>query len=344
MKITMQHAEGCVMDILRAGLVANLISSPGIGKSALAKQIAEKQKLKLIDVRLSQMDPADLNGFPFIINKDTPENTRAGYVPMNIFPIASDPVPEGYEGWLVLMDEFPSAPLNVQAAAYKIVLDKMVGMHHLHSKVAIITAGNLSTDKAIVNRLSTAMQSRVVTLEIIVCDKAWGIWADKHDVDHRVKSFIKFKPALLHKFDPNHSEHTFPCPRTWEFMSKIIKPIKEIGITRLPVLAGTVGEGTAREFHSYCMIFGDLPTLTDILRDPENVHFGDEPSIHYALSGLVGHHINPTNVNDLVKFVKRLGIDFQVVTLRAAIAKNSDIRKASGIKNWIVHNAEEYLG
>lgn len=38
-----------------------LSGSPGCGKSQVAYQIAKKHKLKLIDLRLSQCDPTDLN-------------------------------------------------------------------------------------------------------------------------------------------------------------------------------------------------------------------------------------------------------------------------------------------
>ena len=108
MQITMSTAEELVMDVLRPRLVPGLISSPGIGKSALAASIAQKHNLKLIDIRLSQMDPADLNGFPFLMKPDNNKQvTRAGYVPMDIFPIKGDPLPKDAVGtkmsvWLIL--------------------------------------------------------------------------------------------------------------------------------------------------------------------------------------------------------------------------------------------------
>lgn len=109
--ITMATAKELVMDVLKARLVPFLQSSPGIGKSALAKEIAEDNNLKMIDIRLSQMDPSDLQGFPMKIED------KAGYLPMNTFPIEGDPLPEGKDGWILLLDEMNSAPMSVQAAA-----------------------------------------------------------------------------------------------------------------------------------------------------------------------------------------------------------------------------------
>ena len=346
--VTMAEAPALVMDILAAGLVANLLSSPGVGKSNLAKQIAEGNNLELIDIRLSFYDPSDLNGFPFILDPKA-QRVKAGYVPMVTFPTKDDPLPldakgKPMAGWLILLDEFNSAPLTVQAAAYKLILDKMVGMHPLHKNVAMMTAGNLSTDKAIVNRLSTAMQSRLVSLVLRVCPTAWGIWADKEQIDHRIRSFIKFKPEMLHKFDANHHDLTYPCPRTWEFMHKLIRRMKKITGDKIPLLTGTVGEGAGQEFFSYCQIFKSLCTIDQILADPEYVKFGNDPSVHYALSGLVAHHMDNNNAEDLMKFLIRLGIDFQVITLRSAIAKDHTLKNSKGVQKWIVKNADEMLG
>ena len=45
--------------------------SPGIGKSYIVADIAEKNNLELVDVRLSQMDPVDLRGVPSIKGDQT---------------------------------------------------------------------------------------------------------------------------------------------------------------------------------------------------------------------------------------------------------------------------------
>ena len=38
---------------------------PGVGKSQIIAQVAEKQSVPIIDIRLSQMEPSDLRGIPF---------------------------------------------------------------------------------------------------------------------------------------------------------------------------------------------------------------------------------------------------------------------------------------
>ena len=61
MEITIKEAKESVIDVISAGLVPFIASSPGIGKSSLAKEIAEDFNLHMIDIRLSQCDPTEIN-------------------------------------------------------------------------------------------------------------------------------------------------------------------------------------------------------------------------------------------------------------------------------------------
>ena len=118
--------------------------------------------MKVIDVRLSSLEPTDLQGLPWF------NNGKAQFQPFDLFPLEDTPIPQGYQGFLLFLDEFNSASRAVQAAAYKVVLDRMIGNHKLHDKCFIICAGNKTSDNAITTRLSTAMLSRLVHINLEV--------------------------------------------------------------------------------------------------------------------------------------------------------------------------------
>lgn len=339
MQVTIKQAEELVMDVLKANLVPMLHGSPGTSKSSLGKKIAEDNNLKFIDIRLSQMDPVDLNGL-LTLDKDS---GKAHYTPMDLFPLDTDKVPDGYKGWLIMFDEINSASLSVQAACYRIILDRQVGNHNLHKNVAMIAAGNKSTDKAIVNRMSTAMQSRMVHLEITPSVPDWLDWAVHNNIDYRIRAFIGFSPDSLHVFNPAHNDFTFANSRTWEFLHKIIHTWDIIPISKLAVLAGTVGEGVARSFLTYCDIFTKIPTIDAIKANPETTNVPVEASIKYAISALLTHHITESNIDVLMKYIVRLPIEFQVITLQSSLKKNTKLLQSSSVKNWIVVNAQELL-
>jgi len=206
--ISTKQATPLLVKVLRAGLVPMLIGSPGVGKSALIYAIAKEKNLKVIDLRLSQMDPTSLDGLPYF-NAD---HTKSDFIPPAYFPLENYQVPEGYKGWLIFFDELSSAPPSVQAASYKIILDRMVGQHKMHKKVAMVAAGNKSTDKAITHRMSTALQARMIHFELEIDHQAWIAWAGKAKIDYRIMAYIGFKPSALFQFKPDHNDATFACP------------------------------------------------------------------------------------------------------------------------------------
>jgi hypothetical protein len=324
-----------ITSFLLAKLVPMLVGSPGCGKSQIVHQIAANFGLKVIDLRLSQCDPTDLMGFPHI------EGNKAGYKPMETFPIEGDPLPHGYNGWLLFLDEMNAASTAVQAAAYKLVLDRMVGIFHLHKNVAVVCAGNLETDNAIVQPMSTALQSRLVHLELVADPKEWIDWATSNDIDFRITSYINFKPGSLYSFMPDHPDNTYACPRTWEFANRVLKQVEVDSKDALPMLAGTVSEGIAREFISFCRIYQDLPTPIQITQNPETLKVPDSPSILFALTGSIANNANDDNIGQLMKYVKRLPIEFQVVCLRETVRRTPELNKHKAVREWISTTAHD---
>ena len=125
-----------------------------------------------------------------------------------------DEVPEGYDGWMLFLDEITNAPMAVQGAAYKLILDREVGQYKLHDKVFIASAGNLITDAAAVTgEMSTALKSRMAHINIEFSRDAWFDWAMEAGVHHAITSFLKFMPGEMYRFDPKDAADTFPCPR-----------------------------------------------------------------------------------------------------------------------------------
>jgi len=317
-----------IIDVIQAGLVASVTSSPGLGKSAIVGSIAKQFELDLIDIRLSQCDPTELLGFPFHDGK------RMTYVPPAHFRLGGlDTLPAGRNGWLLFLDEFSSASLSTQAAAYRLVLDRQVGKYSLHKNVAIVCAGNKDTDNAIVNRMSTAMQSRLIHLELDVDVQAWLAWAAENQLDYRVISYIESRPEHLHNFDPNHNDKTFATPRTWEFASKLVKN-KVSNPRLLNMLIGTISAGIAHEFNAHMAYCNDLPTIADITANPNTITVPEDPSLLYATSHMVAAYINDKNADKLMEYIKRLPLEFGTTAIRSSLKRNKELLKLPPIRSW----------
>ena len=175
--------------------------------------------------------------------------------------------------------------------------------------------------------------------------KVWVDWANAHEIDHRIISLIKFKPELLHRFDTSTNELTFPCPRTWEFASKVIinkATIDHITKTRL---AGTIGEGAAVELATYSEIYQNLPTIEQILSNPKSGwKVPKEPSELFAVTTMLSHNSTLNNIDKMIIATNRLPTEMQVVTLKDIYKRSPKLKKHPVITEWTAKNAHVLFG
>ena len=207
----------------------------------------------------------------------------------------------------------------------------MVGQHRLHERAPICAAGNLDTDRSIVNPLSTAMQSRVIHLELEVSLDDWmQDVALKYNYDARVIAFLNAYPSKLMDFKPDHHDRTFCCPRTWEFVNKLIKdssgkPRKindEFGI----LLAGTITAGVAMEFVQFTKVYDHLITVPEICKDPKQCRLPGELNLKWAVITQMMDQVTAANFKDLRTYADRFDISFRILFYRSVLVRHPELR------------------
>lgn len=334
-KLASQLIEECI----EAGLVPLLKGSPGTSKSVINMRIAKKRNLYPIDVRLGNIDEVDLSGYPDLSGE------YATYKQFDTFPTEKTPIPEGYAGWYLFFDELTSADKDKQGAAYKIILDRLVGQEKLHSKVVVACAGNLVSDKAVAYNMSTALQSRLVHINMGIDKNDWIEWAMGAGIDNRVISFIEYQPSFLHKFDPNHQEDTFACQRTWEFASRLLAPYKNKSVPsdRLALFAGTVSQGVARELLGFCQLSEGLVKFADIVKDPANAKVPTDPGQLYATVGMLADHFNEKDAEPAMVYISRMPEEFKLATMKRVYHTNKKILAVPVVREWLLANAKEWV-
>lgn len=322
-RCTPRQVKKFVTDCLFAGLVPFVQSSPGMGKSTIMRDVAKDLQLKMIDHRLSTSAPEDLSGLPRF-----DENGRAVFAPFaDLFPLEDTPKPEGKEGWMLFLDEFNSASKSVQAASYKLILDRMTGQHRLHQNCVITAAGNLSTDRAITNPISTAMQSRVVHLEMQISFEEWLYdVALKQNYDSRIIAYLSQFPSKLMDFRPDHNEKTFCCPRTWEFVNALIRD-KDVKDESAMLLAGTITSGTAVDFVQFTKVFHNLVTIKEIRANPVECRVPTDVGAKWAVISHMMEKITDENFDDLAVYADRFTIDFRILFYRSILVRNPNLRQ-----------------
>lgn len=314
-----KHIARC----LDVGLVPFVQSSPGMGKSSIAKSIAKEANLQIIDHRLSTSEPTDMSGLARFNDKG-----YAYYSPFEgLFPLESTPLPDGKNGWLLILDEFNSAKKDVQCAAYRLILDREVGQHKLNENVYIICLGNLATDRAIVNNLSTAMQSRLIHF---VMDVSFTEWLEdvaiREGYDSRLVAFLSMYPKYLMDFRPDHQDKTFCCPRTWSFMNDLIKD-EDIVDEDAPLFAGTITSGVAVEFIQFSKAINGLVNVKEVVADPQYCKLPPNLACLWATTTHLLEHVTDKNFDPIATYVSRFDMSFRVLFFRSIVIRYPELKQ-----------------
>lgn len=236
----------------------------GIGKSAGINEIADKiaaatgKKVTVTDVRLLLFSPVDLRGIPTA----SEDKTLAVWLKPKIFQMdeSSDVVN------ILFLDELSAAPPSVQAAAYQITLDHMVGEHKLPDNCIVIAAGNRTTDKSVAYAMPKALCNRLLHFNIRSVAGPWIEWAVNNGIDSRIVGFISFDNSRLN-IPPETSDMAFPTPRSWNFVSDLLKITGAKNPSDIhSLVASAIGVDTTMAFESFCTVYKELPAVEDIFK------------------------------------------------------------------------------
>jgi len=295
---------------------------PGIGKSDSIKQIAEyiqfkaNKKVCITDVRLNLFNPIDLRGIP-VANED---KTLAIWLKPKIFDM--DPSKEVVN--ILFLDEISAAPQTVQAAAYQITLDRMIGEHKLPDNCIVIAAGNRTTDHSVAYRMPNALANRLRHIEVASDFESWSKWAMQNSVHPFVLGYLAFDNSKLYQEELDVNQVAFPTPRSWMFVSNILKLMcseeDESVDKHYSKIAGCVGTAVATEFLAYCKTPKSLPIVQDIFDGKKVEYPTTMDAIYTLIQSMISYikckvavdreSITAEQIKNAVEFVKKLPSDY----------------------------------
>ena len=301
---------------------AFLWGPPAVGKSQVVAQVAASLGVRLIDLRAILLDPVDLRGLP------TVEHGKAAWAIPAFLPADG--------AGILFLDELNAAPPLVQAACYQLVLDRALGEYRLPDGWTVFAAGNREGDRAVTSRMSSALASRFVHLAFETDLDDWSRWAmGPGDVRAEVVAFLRWRPELLHQFDP--AQKAFPSPRAWETVSHIVAATPP-GDVEFALYEGTVGRGAAIEFTGFLRVFRSLPSLDGILLNPGTAPIPDEPSALCAVATGLARRASEQNFAAIADYTNRLAREYGTLLVKSATARLPDLAHHPAFTRWAVAN------
>jgi hypothetical protein len=257
--VTSVQARKALLKAFDAKRPVFLWGPPGIGKSEVVAEVTEELGGFMIDLRMAQMEPTDIRGIPFF-NRDMNKMDWAPPIDLPDEELASQ-----YPIIVLFLDEMNSAPPAVQAAGYQLVLNRRVGKYKMPDNVVIVAAGNRDSDKGVTYRMPMPLANRFVHIEMRADFASWQNWAIDKGIHKDVVGYLSFSKQDLYDFDSKSASRAFATPRSWVFVSDLLKDGDEDNDTLFNLVAGSVGDGLATKFMAHRKVSGRMPEPTDIL-------------------------------------------------------------------------------
>ena len=261
----------------------------GVGKSFLAKQVAEHHNLPFIDVRGSTMSEGDVGGYPDIEGMKE-SGVMTFCMPSWFIRACNEPV-------VLMLDELNRSLPGVQQSFFQLVLDRELGNdkngvpYRLHPETRVIAAVNFGSEYD-VNDMDPALLRRFWVADIEPDIHDFVTWARNNDIDPILINFLSTDPKQL-RVDPSTVEPGTVCPNpaSWHRFNDTLKamgwePSKWAGQKRpegvYTLGLGFVGPEASAAFATYVENQAKILKVDDVLKGK----FDDKAVKAMPISGL----------------------------------------------------------
>jgi len=316
-----------------------LRGAPGVGKSSIVREVANRLNICFIDVRLAQMERCDLIGLPSVAKGITEWNIPS------FWPQDKD------SAGILFFDEITSAPSDCQVAAYSVILDRAIPntKYKLPRKWFIVAAGNRAIDRAVVKPMSSALANRFMHFELDANPEDWGAWAVSHEIHPSVTGFIKFRPAALFTMKDQNIEQGWPTPRSWERVSNVLPMFGKNEDVLRKVVYGLVGNQVGVEFMEFHRINRRFDDVLEMLTNPKaKIVIPEKADEKYALCAAVAYLIwngkttkdHEARVSGFYRIAEKLSADFATMLTKSVMCGSKTVTKIQAIS--MIMKAKEY--
>jgi hypothetical protein len=246
--------------VIATGEVPLLVGESGIGKTALAKQLATENGWSLVVIDGNLLKEGEIGGLPTIETYKGPDQqglpmeykTTVYAVHYKLREIDGEIA--GGNTVLLFIDEINRCEHTVQQELMNLILNREINGYRLPENIKLLAAMNPSGkygsnfDYQVVD-MDAAQENRFVWLYMEPDYRQWIDWALDVALEPKVIEFISTFPEYLMKTNDNGISAT---PRSYERVSKALKLYQEQkeNIPRsvfLNVLKGNVGDMIAAE-------------------------------------------------------------------------------------------------
>ena len=237
-----------------------LMGPPGIGKTAIMKQIAQELGVGLVSYSMTHHTRQSALGLPVIVHKSYGGEDYAvsEYTMSEIIASVYDMIEQGgVENGILFLDEINCVSETLTPTMLQFLQYKTFGRHRVPDGWIVVTAGNPPEYNRSAREFDIVTWDRLKRIDIEPDYVAWKEFAHKKGVHAAVLSYLEARRENFYRVELTVEGKRFITARGWVDLSDMIKlyELNSIPVDRMLVEQYVQDKDIAEDFAMYYELF-----------------------------------------------------------------------------------------
>ena len=210
-----------------------LIGPPGVGKTAIMRQIAEKMNINLVSYTITHHTRQSAIGLPFIARKSYggEEHAVTEYTMSEIVASVYDQIERsGIREGILFLDEINCVSETLAPTMLQFLQYKMFGTHRVPEGFVLITAGNPPEYNRSVRDFDIVTLDRVKRIDVTADFPVWKEYAYQTGIHGAVTAYLEIRKEHFCRVVNDPDGRHFVTPRAWEDLSDSLRVYESLSL------------------------------------------------------------------------------------------------------------------
>ena len=271
-----------------------LMGPPGIGKTAIVKQIAQEMGINLVSYTITHHTRQSAIGLPGIVHRTydgediaVTEYTMSEIIASVYAQIERSGIREG----ILFLDEINCVSETLAPTMLQFLQFKTFGTHRVPEGFVIVTAGNPPAYNLSVREFDIVTLDRLRRIDIEADYPAFREYAFRAGVHGSIMAYLEIRKDRFYQVNADTDRKRFVTARGWEDLSDALRASE---LLKLPVTASLISQYLQdpdiagdfavyyelyRKYESFYQVPGILEGKTDISSEMKYAPFDEKLSL-----------------------------------------------------------------
>ena len=233
-----------------------LMGPPGLGKTAIIKQIAEELDVGFNPYSMTHHTRQSALGLPYIVQKEYNGKTYqvSEYTMSEIISETYELIKEtGKKEGILFLDELNCVSETLSPVMLQLLQQKRFGEHKVPDGWIIVAAGNPPEFNNSVHQFDVVTWDRLKKIEIKYDFEVWKKYAVNTGVHPAIISYLEVKVPNCYKIESTSEGQTYVTARGWDDLSSMVRTYEmlQIPVTTQLVVQYLTNYKIASDFANY---------------------------------------------------------------------------------------------